>query len=223
VSVAVSQTVTVGGVLFPTEDTEDAITRLLRSVGAITEIVRHPVPNLHREAAQSATQLLDLDIAAWRTGGALKAAARSTVADPSCTEHVQLVSQKVTWTWEPSIDLTVDGCTLGTIGLKLELSFEIAALEAEVRGGRLVDLGSGDCELTASLSIQDGPPLTRKAELPLRVSVPLPAGGIPLVRSADDDSPSPTTSGSPSADLAGRAAVTADRRRPVADQPRDPR
>lgn len=211
-SAAVSSTVTVGGVLFPTEKPEDALAHLLQSAGTIAEIVGHlHDPSLHLETARRGAQLLDLDVAdvlvaAWRTGGELKAEARSTEADPGTTKHVKLVTQRVAWTWSPSIHLVVDGWSLGAIKLKLELAFEIGGLEAAVRGGRLVDLDAGDCELTASLSVQGGPPLTRKAEFPLRVAVPLPASGIPLLRSADHDGPPPAAAnGAPPVELTGRA------------------
>jgi hypothetical protein len=217
-TVAASHPVTVGTVLFGSDDMETALAHGLRSAGILTEMLRLvgglDAAAAHRDAAHGAAPLLEPDVfgvlvAAWGTEGALRAAARSTAENPGRTEHVKLLTQQITWTWQPSIDLVVDEHWHGTIELELKLIFDIAELDADVRGGRLVALESGDCTLTATLSAEGHELAKRTAHLDLGVTVPLGADGIPLVHSPHADGPTPVTSGPSWIDVAGRPAVVA--------------
>jgi hypothetical protein len=216
-SIAANQPVTVGATLFAADDAEAALAHELRLAGIVTEIVRLvddlDATKVHDDTAHGAAQILDLDVvdilvAAWAAKGALSDAARLTASDPCRTEHVKLLSQRIAWSWAPSIDLVVDERMKGTIELELELSFDIALLEAKVRGGRLMALSSGDCELTASLTIQKHKLPEQKRHVDLRLTVPLPADGIPLVHSAEPGSPPPATMSGPAwVGVSGRPAI----------------
>jgi hypothetical protein len=187
---------TARALLFPSEDPEAALRRLLRvagvAVSAVSVLGAMPVTNtatIESEAAHAAATLLELDlvgllIGAWRTEGSLVAAARATVATPGSEERVQLKTQRITWTRRPWIDVIVDGVHLHPINLELRLDFDVTEMEAEVRGGRLVDLKSGYCKVQATLGIEGHELPTRSGSLDLPVVVPV-GSGVPLLSKAE--------------------------------------
>jgi len=192
---------TARAVLFDSDGGETALEQKLRKVGAlkgVAGVAGGLDATLHRAAAHEAAEFLDLNVAdvlvtAWCDTGALEAAARSTAARPGTTERVQLASQQIRWSRHRSIDLLIDEMRCGSVDLELALVFEITALEAEVRAGRLIALDSGPCALTASLSAQGRELVERRRELPLPRTIRIPLGkGIPLVHAPENGS-SPVT------------------------------
>ena len=190
----------------PDEDKPAAIAQLLRSAD-IGEDIRGALdrlPPLTREAAvgqvsSAAAELLNVNLAdvvadGWRKHADLTAAARRTLAAQGSTDLVDLASHRVTAGQEPYVSLLVDGHRVATVRFRLSLVFEISALLAEVKAGRLVALHSGRCEVTGALAIQDINVITRQAHADMPGMIPLHEG-IRLLPAHDypaDHTPGPT-------------------------------
>ena len=112
-------------------------------------------------------------MAGWRAHHDLIAAARHTLAAPGRTELVDLASHEITTTQEPSVDILVDGRRVAILQLGLSVVFDVSALGARVRAGRLAGLYSGRCDVTATLAIQGTDVITRSAHLKLPGVIPL--------------------------------------------------
>jgi hypothetical protein len=111
------------------------------------------------QVAAAAHGLVDLDLgdmmaAGWRKQGELADAVERTAANPHNPEVVELASQRITSTHRPYVDVIVDGARMATINFQLEVEFLIKALVATVRGGRVVGLSAGSCEVTATLAAE---------------------------------------------------------------------
>jgi hypothetical protein len=60
------------------------------------------------------------------------------------------------------VDVEVDGDTVATVEFELKLTVDIAALDAIVREGALVELEGEPCELTAEFSVAPGEVLSHQ-------------------------------------------------------------
>ncbi len=190
----------------PDEDKPAAIAQLLRSadIGGGIRGALDRLPPLTREAAvgqvgSAAAELLNVNLAdvvadGWRKHADLTAAARRTLAARGSTDLVDLASHRVTAGQEPYVSLLVDGHRVATVRFRLWLVFEISALLAEIKAGRLVALHSGRCEVTGALAIQDVNVITRQVHIDMPGMIPLHAG-IRLLPAHDypaDHTPGPT-------------------------------
>ena len=198
---------TAAALLFgPDEDKPAAIAQLLRSadIGGDIRGALDGLPPLTREAAvgqisSAAAELLDVNLAdvvadGWRKHADLTAAARRTLAARGSTDLVNLASHRVIAGQEPYASLLVNGHRVATVRFGLSLVFEISALLAEVKAGRLVALHSGRCEVTGALAIQDINTITRQAHVNMPGMIPLHEG-IRLLPAHDypaDHTPGPT-------------------------------
>jgi hypothetical protein len=172
----------------PDEDKPAAIAQLLQSadIGGDIRGALDRLPPLTREAAvgqvsSAAAELLNVNLAdvvadGWRKHADLTAAARRTLAARGSTDLVDLASHRVTAGQEPYVSLLVDGHRVATVRFGLSLVFEISALLAEVKAGRLVALHSGRCEVTGALAIQDINTITRQAHVDMPGMIPLHEG-----------------------------------------------
>jgi hypothetical protein len=181
---------TAAALLFgPDEDMAAAIAQQLRSADIDGEIrgALDRLPPLTREAAvgqvssAAAKLLLNVNLAdvvadGWRKHADLTAAARRTLAARGSTDLVDLASHRVTAGQEPYVSLLVDGHRVATVRFGLSLVFEISALLAEVKAGRLAALHSGRCEVTGALAIQDINTITRQAHVDMPGMIPLHEG-----------------------------------------------
>jgi len=134
-----------------------------------------------REATTAAAGQMDIDltgflVAGWRKHHDVIAAARRTVAAPGSTELVDLATHQITTTQRPAVNLLVDGHRVATVQLSLAVVFDVRALVAGIRAGRLVALHSGRCNVTATLAIQETNVITRQARLDLPGVIPLGQG-----------------------------------------------
>jgi hypothetical protein len=120
--------------------------------------------------------LTDLILGAWTTCAALRAAAQRTVGTPRSEELVELLSHRVTFDNQPSIDLLVNGVLVATVRLALSLVIDIQALTATVRHGCLIALQVGRCDLDGSVSIEGKMVAHRQAQLQLPFSLRLGSG-----------------------------------------------
>jgi hypothetical protein len=169
----------------PGEDSPTAVVPELLSPGATGDLGRalENVPATLREAAvretiNAAKGLLDVDltgflVSGWQKHREVLAAARRTVAAPGSIELVNLATHQITATQRPVVNLVVDNQRVATVELGVFVSFDISALVAGIRGGRLVAVHAGRCDGTATLAIQD----TKVTSRPVHMELP---GIIPL-------------------------------------------
>jgi hypothetical protein len=128
--------------------------------------------------------LIDMLVAGWRKHHDLTSAARRTLAAPGSTELVQLATHQVTEAQQPYVSVLVDGHRVATLNLDLSVVFEISALLAGIRAGRLVALHSGHCDITATLALEGTDIVTRRAHLDLPGAISL-GQGIRLLPAQD--------------------------------------
>jgi hypothetical protein len=114
----------------------------------------------------------------------LNSAARRTLAVPGSTELVALAEHQITSAMHPYVTVSVDGYDVATIQIDLSLLFDVKALVAAIRDGRLVALHSGHCDVTATLAIDQSDVTSRQARFQLPGVIPL-GHGIQLLGAAD--------------------------------------
>ena len=180
---------TVLDLLFPPgEDSPRAVVPGLLSPGATGDLGRalENVPATLREAAvrettNAAKGLLDVDltgflVSGWQKHREVIAAARRTMAAPGSIELVDLATHQITTTWHAAVNLLVDNQRVATVELGLSVVFDISAMVAGIRGGRLVAVHSGRCDVTATLAVQDTKVISRQVHLELPGIIPLGRG-----------------------------------------------
>lgn len=69
-------------------------------------------------------------------------------------EVVVLATHRVSSTYKPSVDVTIDSVKVNTFEFVLSVQIDIRGLSAVVRGGDLVALYGGDCLVTATLTLE---------------------------------------------------------------------
>jgi hypothetical protein len=143
-----------------------------------------------REISSVGAGLLELDLSAllvagWRKYTALTQAARRTAAMPGSEEIVDIVTHRISVISHPNVELLVNDVRVTTVNFDLRIEFEVKALTAVVRSGRIVALDSGRCEVTGIVAIEGVVVATRTAELDLHLLVHL-GDGIPLLRGAQN-------------------------------------
>lgn len=170
----------------PGEKTLDTVTREILTAGTGGGLGRAlaGLPQMARDAAArevtTATAGLlninlidDVLLPGWREYQDLTSAARRTLAAPGSTELVHLASHRVSAAQQPSVAIWVDGSRVATLHLRLSLVLDIEALLARIRGGRLVAILTGSCDVTATLAIDGTDVACRQAHLDLPGEVAL--------------------------------------------------
>jgi hypothetical protein len=198
------QPLTTVAFLFGVEDSVDALARaldekaVLRPIDDALNALKKKVSQTGRQAAGSeittaADVLLDLDLASlvasgWRKHAALTEAAERTLANPGSSEIVELLVHNITTTHRPSVDLLIDHVPVTTIHFELCFEFAVKGLVVTVRNGHVVNLHSGSCDVTGTLTAEGAQLASRRAhlELPWLIRWPL------RIHPGDDLSPSDT-------------------------------
>jgi hypothetical protein len=172
----------------PGEDGPRAVVPELLSPGTTRDLNRalEDVPATLREAAvrettSAANGLLNVDligflVSGWQKHREVIAAARRTAAAPGSIELVDLATHQITATQRPAVNLLVDNKRVATVEFGLSVVFDISALVAGIRGGRLVAVHSGRCDVTATLAVQDTKVINRQVHLELPGIIPLGQG-----------------------------------------------
>jgi hypothetical protein len=80
------------------------------------------------------------------------------------------------------LKVLVDNQVRATVKFGLRLTLELFNFDGVVALGRLRRLSSQACDVTVSLTVEGKAVAGRKAPLNLRLELPLPANGIPLIR-----------------------------------------
>ena len=163
----------------PDEQILDTLTHAIMSGGADGNLDRavQKLPEAARDVAAreitAATadlldiNLIDLLIAGWRQYQDLTSAARRTLAAPGSTELVQLATHRVSVSQRPYVALLVDGHQVATVQLSLSVVFDVIAVLARVRAGKLAGVHTGSCDITATLAIDDIDVTSKQAHLEL--------------------------------------------------------
>jgi len=125
-----------------------------------------------REVTTATAELLDINLVdvllrGWREYADLTSAARRTLAAPDTSELVSLTSHRVRMSQQPSVAVLVDGRQVADLRLGLSLVFEVKAVLARVRAGQLVAVVSGNCDVTATLAIDDVDIVSKQAQFEL--------------------------------------------------------
>jgi hypothetical protein len=180
---------TVLDLLFPPgEDSSVAVGPDLLPPGASEDLDRalQNIPATLRKAAVrettgAAKDLLNADpidflVSGWQKHREVIAAARRTAAAPGIIELVDLATHQITVTQRPAVNLLVDNRQTATVELGLSVVFTISALVVGIRGGRLVAVHSGRCNVTATLAVQDTKVISRQVVFELPGIIPLGRG-----------------------------------------------
>ena len=205
---AVTMPVTARGVLFPDDESGNAagLSAGLAATGvaraALARVVRIPaaaVTAVESEVSAVAGDLMELDLGdamvlGWRKYAALTSAARRTLAAPGTEEVVVLAAHRISSTYNPSVDVFVDNVRVNSFEFALSLQFDIRGLSAVVCGGDLVALHGGDCNLSATLTLEGAQLAHRERPVDLRVVLPL-RHPIALVNKPAAHSPEPRDTG----------------------------
>lgn len=185
--------VTARGVLFPQQARGSGSTRLAEALRRreVAEEAMPDLPDMARSAlglvaeeiGDVTEQLLDVDlgdalVAGWKKYAALRDSARRTLAAPGSEEVVVLARHRISSSYEPSVDLVVDGVRVNTFEFDLAVEFDLTGVTAVVSGGALVALQGGECVVTASLSLEGARLARREKKVDLEIVLPL---GRPVV------------------------------------------
>lgn len=140
------------------------------------------------QVASIAGELLDIGLdtlvfEGWRKFGDLHTAAQRTRSAPGSSEVLDLASHSITSSHEPRVELRLDDIPIATVTFELSLTFAVKAAVATVRGGRLVSLHSGVCDVEGTLTAGGKQLASRSRHFALPLMLPLGAG-VPLL--ADD-------------------------------------
>lgn len=124
--------------------------------------------------------LVDLLAAGWRKYEALTAAARQTIENPGEEQVVELATHRITSAHRPRIDLEVDGVSVGSVEVQIDVTFDLHAVQAVVFAGRLTALRSGLVDVTAALACEGVPITSATRRFDLAIEAGLGAG-VPLI------------------------------------------
>ena len=142
---ALDDTATVRDLLFgdvPDEPT-DVLAKSLREHGTIRALIPG-LPGLtaavDREVAAATDGLLSLNLAdvaaaGWKKYEALRQAARRTRDAPTTQEVVALATHNIESSHHPTVELFIDGKSIATIEIELQIAFTMAGMLAVVQQG----------------------------------------------------------------------------------------
>jgi hypothetical protein len=183
-----ARALTVGALLFGDQHDEEELRNRLHEQGALkglAEALDRVPPGLRDVAVDRighvAQRVLDVDVLGvlglgWQKYERLADAAQRTLRTPGSEEIVDLTTHRITSTHEPQVEVTVDGVAVATVGLRLELSAELHAVQAVVTAGTLIALRTGKADLTADLSCEGVPVAQGRRTIDLGVTLDLGAG-----------------------------------------------
>jgi hypothetical protein len=172
----------------------DALAQLLREHGTIANVFPPGLTDLARRELADATaglmsvNLADVVAAGWKKYDALKQAARRTRDDPGTKEFVTLATHKIESNYQPNVDLFLDGESIATVKIELQLTLTIAGAIAVVTQGRLTEIQSGSCTASGSLTVQMVEIIKRQRKFDLYGALRL-GHGVALLQPATNDEP----------------------------------
>jgi hypothetical protein len=121
--------------------------------------------------------LIQVPIAGWRNNPDLTSAARRTLAAPGVAELVSLAPYRADVSKENRVTIQVQGRSVATLRVELSLAFEVSAVLAQVRDGRLVELREGSAVISTTLAIEGAEIAAREQNIgELSRLIPMSAG-----------------------------------------------
>lgn len=194
--------VTVRAVLFPGDDPATAVAStpgwhgVVDGMGggvgaALSQVSTRRV--VERQMSSALVGLLGLDLAdvlvgGWRRHRALVAAAHATRANAAATEVVQLATHRITTSYHPYVDVSVNGAKVATVHFDLDLTLDVDGVLGTVSSAKLVALQGGRCTVAVALGCEGRDLASRQAVIDPVLTVRL-GRGIPLLR--EERSPAP--------------------------------
>jgi hypothetical protein len=103
----------------------------------------------------SAVSVGDVLLAGWRAYQGLTDATRRSRESPGTAILVDLARHRIASTYQPHVDVRLNGVTVWTLAVRLAVEFTVEAAVASVRDGRVASIRCGDCELAATLAVND--------------------------------------------------------------------
>ncbi|OBC01981.1 hypothetical protein A5784_16365 [Mycobacterium sp. 852013-50091_SCH5140682] len=170
----------------------DALAKSLQGHGALAATVpgftSFPIPlrnTVVRAIASGVSELLglnlgDLALAGWNRYARLREAALRTVEAPTRTEFIEMVKHQIKSSHHPSVELFIDGRSVTTIPIGLNIVFEMKAVVAVVQKGELTAIESGTCTVTAILDLAGAVIANKKRQFDLSGAIRL-RRGVPLL------------------------------------------
>jgi len=167
-------------------DNSGVLSEVVASLGRLSRAGQAAVAG---ELAATVGSLLAVDLRTvlvdgWRTGAQLRKAAHASIAEPNSSIVVDLARHRLSYTYQPHIDLLVDGHPVGSLAVVLSLVFDIASAQATVHAGLLTALRCGQTNLTATLTLADRQIINKTGTIDAALVIPL-GDGIPLLTTAE--------------------------------------
>jgi hypothetical protein len=189
-------TLTLRMVLFPTPEFATAVAATLSALAAAGSLGREilGLPDAAKAvvgdkvgetvAFLAGTEVRDILTHGWRLDREIHTAAKETASDPSATRSVNLLKHRVTSTYHPTVEVYLDRVHLKTLHLEIGAALTVDAVEAVVRGGRLVSVDVGDVEVAVNISVEGHALPGRASRVDLRGGIRL-GDGIVIVEAPD--------------------------------------
>jgi len=167
-------------------DNSGVLSEVAASLGRLSRAGQAAVAG---ELAATVGSLLAVDLRTvlvdgWRTGAQLRKAAHASIAEPNSSIVVDLARHRLSYTYQPHIDLLVDGHPVGSLAVVLSLVFDIASAQATVHAGLLTALRCGQTDLTAALTLANRQIINKTGTIDAALVIPL-GDGVPLLTTAE--------------------------------------
>jgi len=167
-------------------DNSGVLSEVVASLGRLSRAGQAAVAG---ELAATVGSLLAVDLRTvlvdgWRTGAQLRKAAHASIAEPNSSIVVDLARHRLSYTYQPHIDLLIDGHPVGSLAVVLSLVFDIASAQATVHAGLLTALRCGQTDLTAALTLANRQIINKTGTIDAALVIPL-GDGVPLLTTAE--------------------------------------
>lgn len=129
---------------------------------------RQVVTELNRILGEDLTEVL---VRTWAGRQQLARAAADTAHQPSAERLVVLAEHQATYAQDLTITVSVDGQPLPDVRGRAALVYDVGRVEATVRGGYLVDVACGHCQVTGTLELEGN--LIARRPMPIPVGITL--------------------------------------------------
>ena len=169
-------------------DVADIAARTAGTLNATGAVVRLPPDSQAAVTAQLRSafaalhdiKIRDLLCYAMQASKTLVNAGRDSLAR-NAPQHVHINGYQLPSEYAPELDVLVNGAPVATVHFRLEITLECLNFDGVVEHGRLVQFGSEVFRVVATLSAEGRTLASREAQLDLRLELPLPPGGLPVV------------------------------------------
>lgn len=154
--------------------------RLGERAGVVWNAVRRRVPEQLRALLDVGAP--DILVSAWNTSRELTKYRDPARYPPEQVVIVPLTKHKITSTHEPSVEVYVDGLSLGRVGFQLRVELTLQGAELKIQGGRILQIRTGRCDGVGTIACEgivlkriEGKVLVVPGTIDLGDGVPVPA------------------------------------------------